>query len=457
MKKRRTISIVFFFCVLCLCIAAQGCAYRPESFSAPPKQTPAAIRSVTATPTPLTEYAVSFYRDGTLWEERQIAEGDTVRAPELDSEDVVLIGWTDENGEFTDIENETVTAQRCFDAVLRPRLSQDAPYLFPDENGFLRPADALTNAQAEAMAEALLNGSEWALPALSGEKDAPVTSEEFTSLLSSLFDPRRVEETVSLLGGDKESLRQTENVSRAEAAQCLKLLLDREAPETVPYYPDVSPKREYGVALLATAAEGTLDKDTLVAAALDGFLWFDGYLYRLDDEGYFLTDTTEDDLYYDGNGRYTCGNTELDDYVAETVAKYLDPSKARRENLHTLYYHIKNDFMYLTRNYYDSGAVGWDIDEALTLFSTGKGNCYCYAGAFCALARGMGYNAVTYSGTMGNQNQKHAWTEITLDDVIYICDPEIEMNYWYLQMYTDNYMMPRQNAGGWNYQAVGRN
>ena len=47
---------------------------------------------------------------------------------------------------------------------------------------------------------------------------------------------------------------------------------------------------------------------------------------------------------------------------------------------------MKNDFQYLTRNYYDSGATGWDIDEALTIFRTNKGNCYCYAAAFWAAA-----------------------------------------------------------------------
>ena len=54
--------------------------------------------------------------------------------------------------------------------------------------------------------------------------------------------------------------------------------------------------------------------------------------------------------------------------------------------------------------------------------------------------------------------------EILLDGEVYICDPEIEMNYWWLaalngdnSMYTDNFMMLRRNAGNWNYQAVGRN
>ena len=38
--------------------------------------------------------------------------------------------------------------------------------------------------------------------------------------------------------------------------------------------------------------------------------------------------------------------------------------------------------------------TGWEIPEAITLYETGKGNCYCYAGVFLSLARGLGYNAV---------------------------------------------------------------
>ncbi|MBQ3277107.1 MAG: transglutaminase domain-containing protein, partial [Oscillospiraceae bacterium] len=210
-------------------------------------------------------------------------------------------------------------------------------------------------------------------------------------------------------------------------------------------------------ALSAAAGPGTLTPDAVMEMTQDGFLWFDGYLYRPDENGYFLTDQVYDSLYFDANGRYTCGNEELDGYVARTILEYTSAENTRLDNLHALYFHVKNDFEYLRRNFYYSGATGWDIEEALTIFRTNKGNCYCYAGAFCALARGMGYNAVTYSGTIGIQEQQHAWTEITLDDQIYICDPEIEMNYWvWLKEYTNNFMMRREKSAGWNYIAIGR-
>ena len=289
------------------------------------------------------------------------------------------------------------------------------------------------------------------LASLDAAPEEALTREELKSALDALFDPETV-------GPVLEALPETESDSttRAEFAYSVSRLLGSESAAEEVYYPDVAPTRWASAELLAAAGGGTLTKDSLASMTRDGFLWFGGYLYRLGDDGYFLTDSELDGLYFDKNGRYTSGSAELDDYVAQTLCDFMTPDAARLDDLKAIYYHVKNDFQYRTRNYYDSGATGWDIDEALTIFRTNKGNCYCYAGAFCALARGLGYNARTYSGSIGIENQPHAWTEITLDGKIYICDPEIEMNYWLLQMYTDNFMMLRENSLSWNYQSVGR-
>ena len=182
----------------------------------------------------------------------------------------------------------------------------------------------------------------------------------------------------------------------------------------------------------------------------------DSQLYYAGADGYFLKNAYSGSLFFDSAGRYTSGNAELDGYVLAALREATDDSMTRDEMLRAMYLYVRDSFTYLRRHYYKTGDVGWATQEALTMYSTGRGNCYCYAGAFCALARGLGYNARTYSGSIGIENQPHAWTEITLDGKIYICDPEIEMNYWLLQMYTDNFMMLRENSLSWNYQSVGR-
>ena len=275
--------------------------------------------------------------------------------------------------------------------------------------------------------------------------------EAFASMLEALFAPDQAREVYAALFPTGE-----EPLNRAVAAAALAALTGA-APKDGRYFPDAAPDSWAYQALISVSAPGTLDPLSLKEQTLDGFLWFDGYLYYLDEDGYFLSDETRDGLYYDAGGRYTCGDAHLDDLVASELTGLMEPGKTRLEHLRAVYLHVKNDFRYLPRNYYASGEKGWEIPEAVTMFETRKGNCYNFTGAFCFMARGLGYNAVTYSGTMGTQNQPHSWTEITMDDGVYICDPEIELNYWLLEIYTDNFMMRVEDSGGWNYQSVGRN
>lgn len=428
-----------------------GCGYRTEA--APLTADAPVAEAPTPVPTETPVYTVEYRLGDNVLQSESVPFGGTPAADAALPEGLYLVAWTDETGARVDL-SASVTADTVYYALARPVLSSGAAFLFPDEYGLLCPESAITHAECAAALRALAP-EEFLDPALpaspDAEGDGPLTREEFKAVLEALFDPEAVGPVLDALP-ETES----ENTTRAEFAYGVSRLLGKENAAEDVYYPDVPPAHWASAELLAAAGSGTLTKESLVSMTRDGFLWFGGYLYRLGEDGFFLTDEESDGLYYDKNGRYTSGSAELDGYVAQTLSDFMTPDAARLDDLRAVYYHVKNDFQYLTRNYYDSGATGWDIDEALTIFRTNKGNCYCYAGAFCALARGLGYNARTYSGSIGKENQPHAWTEIALDGKIYICDPEIEMNYWLLQMYTDNFMMLRENSLGWNYQAVGR-
>ena len=449
--KLKTFRFAPLAAVLLAAAFLHGCGYRAEA--APLTADAPVAEAPTPVPTETPVYTVEYRLGDDVLQTESVPFGGTPTMDAALPEGLRLVAWTDETGARVDL-SASVTADTVYYALARPVLNTGAAFLFPDEYGLLCPESAITHAECAAALRALAP-EERLDPALLASLDAApeeaLTREELKSALDALFDPKTV-------GPVLEALPETESDSttRAEFAYSVSRLLGSESAAEEVYYPDVAPTRWASAELLAAAGGGTLTKDSLASMTRDGFLWFGGYLYRLGDDGYFLTDAEFDGLYFDKNGRYTSGNAELDDYVAQTLCDFMTPDAARLDDLKTIYYHVKNDFQYLPRNYYDSGATGWDIDEALTIFRTNRGNCYCYAGAFCALARGLGYNARTYSGSIGIENQPHAWTEITLDGKIYICDPEIEMNYWLLQMYTDNFMMLRENSLGWNYQAVGR-
>ncbi len=449
--KLKMLRLASLAAVLLAAVFLHGCGYRAEAV--PLAANAPATTETTPAPTETPVYTVEYRLGDDVLQTESVPFGGTPTMDAALPEGLRLVAWTDETGARVDL-SASVTADTVYYALARPVLNTGAAFLFPDEYGLLRPESAITHAECAAALRALAP-EERLDPALLASLDAApeeaLTREELKSALDALFDPETV-------GPVLEALPETESehATRAEFAFCVSRLLGSASAAEDVYHPDVAPTRWASAEVLAAAGGGTLTKESLISMTRDGFLWFDGYLYRLGDDGYFLTDAEFDGLYFDKNGRYTSGHAELDDYVAQTLSDFMTPDAARLDDLKTIYYHVKNDFQYLTRNYYDSGATGWNIDEALTIFRTNKGNCYCYAGAFCALARGLGYNARTYAGSIGIENQPHAWTEITLDGKIYICDPEIEMNYWLLQMYTDNFMMLRENSLGWNYQSVGR-
>ena len=128
----------------------------------------------------------------------------------------------------------------------------------------------------------------------------------------------------------------------------------------------------------------------------------------------------------------------------------------RIDMLESMHKYLRDECMYLVRNRYEAGATGWAMDEAVLMLSTGKGNCYSFAGALWALGRGLGYNTVTYSGTISKNYDPHGWTEILLDGVPYICDPEIQKQYWREHKYYDTFMLPYEKATGWQYEAPHR-
>lgn len=440
--KQKSLRIAVPAAAILAAILLHGCGYRQE-----------AAPAATPVPTDVPVFNVEYRLGEALLGSETLAYGETAAADAAVPEGVYLAGWTDETGERVDPAAEPVTQSTVYYALVRPTLCEDVPFLFPDEYGLLRPESAITNAECAAAVRALLPQESYAAELLSAWDAAPeetLTRSGLRGILETLFDPAAAESVFAVLPETE-----MENATRAEFAYSVCRLLGRSAAEGV-YYPDVSPAHWAASEILAAADAPSIARNSLVSMTRDRFVWFGGYLYRIGDDGYFLTDTECDGLHFDKNGRYTSGNAELDGYVAQTLTEFMTPDSSRLDDLRTIYYHVKNDFRYLTRNYYDSGATGWDIEEALTIFRTNKGNCYCYAGAFCALARGLGYNARTYSGSIGVENQPHAWTEIALDGKIYICDPEIEMNYWLLAMYTDNFMMLRENSLGWNYQSVGR-
>ncbi len=175
------------------------------------------------------------------------------------------------------------------------------------------------------------------------------------------------------------------------------------------------------------------ERNRRLKEAQDGFLWEDGYLYAIDEEGNLLRDDWVGVLYFDDNGRYTSGDEKLDDLVAEVIRRETDSGMRHKKKLRTLYEYTRDNIKYVGFANHDlsgkpaHGPEGWMAECAVKALEEGVGNCYHFAATFTALARGLGYQAYATAGIVGSMDDPHAWVKIVDDDgAVWFCDPEIE-------------------------------
>ena len=293
---------------------------------------------------------------------------------------------------------------------------QGGYFVCPD--GLFYPAEPLTRGEAAGALSRAVGKSVSPL----GDETQILTEESFAALLKTLWPAPRVEETLELVTG-----RGDENITRAEAAVCVNRLLGAESvtDETLPGFPDVAPDSWGRGDILAAAVSGRI-WDGPNGRPAPGFVLVDGALYCAGEDGYFLKNTYVGSLFFGPGGRYTSGSPELDGYVRQLIREHTDDAMTREERLRAVYDYIRDNYTYLVRHYYHIGDLGWEIEEALTMYSTGRGNCYCYAAAFWAAARGLGYDAKIVSGTV-DDDAPHGWVEILQDGERRTYDVELEM------------------------------
>ena len=464
--RKITIIVILSLCLLLL----GGCVMRPgqsASVDAEPTPTP----PPTAAPEPEVPYYTVTYRlNGETAATERVAQGERCSNAPAMLDDRGIVGWTNANGTPVDVWSLAIAEDMTFDGVLGPKVHLRGGFLAAENDGLFHPFDPFTRSDAARAVYAILADKPtgetflkdvttrarcWSAAtalvtdgymALNEDgkffPDVAITREDLTALLGRVFSPGAV--TAALEG-------RNEPFTRADAADVLCKLLGLTAPEEEPYFPDVAPEVEYYTAVEIAGAAGELDWID-GERALPGFINLEGYLYSVREDGYFLTDDMVGTLYFDVTGRYTSGNAQLDAFVAEIVDAQTHAGMAREDMLRKVYEYVRDHYLYLKRNLYEIGATGWEIDEALTMFETSKGNCYNFTAAFWALARGVGYDAVCYSGLVGVDRNPHSWVEIVFDGTPYIFDVETEMqNRLNNDYYTSMYQMTYERGKLWSY------
>lgn len=441
MRIRNYIIICVLLLTICLGIAA--CGSVPASTETEPSG-----------------YTATFMVGGKIYASDTVTVGYAPQAVIPSGDSFIFRHWVDKNGQIVQPEQIPLTADTTYTAVCYPVLSKHVPFLFIGTDNKLHPeADLTPSALRNALQSLAAEGAEAFFPALPGGGSA-ITCAELKEVLVSFYPEDQVNlafagiEDKTLTRGDfaviicKLQYRMGETITLAENA-------------VLPS--DLHAGMDQLEALLEASMEHGCSYDGITWASYKlptgwdpGFVLNNGWLYYVQEDGYLLKNEKVGLLYFGENGRYTSGNTELDQMVADILRSFTEnnPDMERIDLLYEAHVYCRDSFKYLRRNSYAFGAKGWEIEDAKTMFTKGRGNCYNYAAAFWALARGLGYDARAVSGTCTSTDQPHGWVFIEFDGKDYLFDCEWEMAYRTEREIYDKsmYMIPSNKWSYWHYK-----
>lgn len=176
---------------------------------------------------------------------------------------------------------------------------------------------------------------------------------------------------------------------------------------------------------------------------LSGLVNLGGSMYYFQPDFSILQNGNYNQLYFDGTGKYTCGNAELDALVDNALAACTNDSMTFSEKLRAAYLYLRDNCRYLSRAHHPRGTTAFVEESATFMFKNMRGNCYCFASCFLLMARRLGCeDAYVVSGGVGTNNSDHAW--VMINSRIY--DPELEYAYRYryaVKKYYNLYNMQR--------------
>ena len=157
-------------------------------------------------------------------------------------------------------------------------------------------------------------------------------------------------------------------------------------------------------------------------------------------------------LYFDSTGKYTTGDATLDAYVYNMVKDIINNNALTPEKkLMKAYYIIRGGAGenplpssgygyanygdgYARARYNEQARYPWLEYCAKKFFSTKKGSCYYWAGAYLYVARRLGFQSYAVVGDIYTQGTRHCWCMIYWDGYWHISDVEVEwgwLNRWY--------------------------
>ncbi len=336
---------------------------------------------------------------------------------------------------------------------------------YPD--GTVKPDSNLTKAEAAQM---LYNLRITAGPPEENFYASPViTRGDFADMIIAAREELAPSDI--LTGYQDGSLRLEQNLTRAEGVTMINRALGRSADRfaiatssdirVIPdmksthwaYYELIEAMTEHSCAA-QDSGENWVSHEPGTVSLEEGWYHINGELFHVNADGLFDYNRQADGLKLNEDGRYTTDNYRLDPLLTAEIQKIIGVGMTQREKLRAVYDYMMENYGYRAADTVEQGASGWEDDMAAAMLESGKGNCYSWAAAFTYLARKCGYNAQAVVGravSPKGSEREHAWTEITIDGVLYTFDPEIEGVYARNNGESYSLYMKRYGEAAWTY------
>ena len=413
MSKRYSAVVgLLLLCALLLCACGQTADEPQETKSA--------------------EYRVRYYDGKSVLRELRVTDGDCPPpyTPELPGRR--FLGWQTQKGESVEPESRPVTRNENYQAFALPLFGTHEPYLFCDAEGWIH-GDAPLSADDFALAvEALCRDG-----VTGGKLPAGAEPLEAAALREVLLRFYTQEELAAF---------PTEGtISRADFAGAMNALLGRGGEETLlaaegaAAPADLSAGEASYAALIEACMPHTPDaggarwEETELSTGLaPGLVYADGRLRCVGADGRYVRNAENNTLFYDENGYYSSGDTELDALVTAQLQalgrEFPADTADRMEMLRHVYDFMVGHYRFVGRNTHTDGE-GWETRDGKLMLETGRGDCYNYAGAFTVLARGLGFPAFGVIRSLDEPDNLHAWTDIVIDGKAYIFDPQLQQRF----------------------------
>lgn len=184
----------------------------------------------------------------------------------------------------------------------------------------------------------------------------------------------------------------------------------------------------------------------------DDIIWYEGirsgdgtWYVNVDGTRHGSTGTYITHAYIQANGQdsFVGGVSYTLDFAVQTrvagdanavIGSITNGSMDSGTKLRTCYNWVVNNISYQTLPIPLQPEAGYSQEEWYAIYGLEqrRGDCYCYAAAFAAMARQLGYSATMISGSVPLYSGgwgPHAWVEIYMNGATYICDPESQYEY----------------------------